>query len=356
MSINLRGWGDAAKLRRLSSLLHSGAFDMCLLQETKRSAFTDSMIHGLWGYKEVVWVAKESIGLSGGMLSIWNKDLFSFRFSFTGVGFLGICVEWKNRLLYIVNIYSPCSLAGKRKLWKDLLEFKSNNAIGDWVLGGDSNAISKSGERRGNSGSKSLSERSEFSLFMEAMEVIDTPVLGKKFTWFNSDGSAMSRLDRFLLSEGFIHQGGVSYQWIGDRDISDHCPIWLECSNHNWGPKPFKFNNCWVDHPEFLDLVKKNWAQSDVRGTKTFVISEKMKRLKEALKKWNRDVFGFKDLCIDKTVRELNEVEDLIANGDVYPTDLNSKELVRNFWEQIHSKESLLRQKSRNEVDSRRRF
>ncbi|GAU49526.1 hypothetical protein TSUD_377390 [Trifolium subterraneum] len=193
----------------------------------------------------------------------------------------------------------------------------------------------ESGERRGCRGSVCLSERSEFSLFIEAMEVIDIPILGKKFTWFNSDGSTMSRLDRFLLSEGFIHKGGISNQWIGDRDISDYFPIWLECSNLNWGPKPFKFNNCWVDHPEFLDLVKNIWVQSN------------MKRLKEALKKWNRDVFGFKDLCIDKTLRELNEVEDLIANGDVDPVDLNSKELVRKFWEQIHSKESLLRKKSR---------
>ncbi|GAU42391.1 hypothetical protein TSUD_296890 [Trifolium subterraneum] len=183
------------------------------------------------------------------------------------------------------------------------------------TLRGDFNAISKSGERRGSSGSGCLSERSEFSLFIEAMEVIDIPVLGKKFTWFNSNGSTMRRLDRFLLSEGFIHKGGISNQWIGDHDISDHCPIWLECSILNWGPKPFKFNNCWVNHPEFLDLVKNIWVQSNVRGTKTFVISEKMKRLKEALKKWNRGVFGFKDLSIDKTVRELNEVEDLIANA-----------------------------------------
>ncbi|GAU42390.1 hypothetical protein TSUD_296880 [Trifolium subterraneum] len=218
----------------------------------------------------------------------------------------------------------------------------------------------RSGERRGSSGSGCLSERSEFSLFIEAMEVIDIPVLGKKFTWFNSNGSTMRRLYRFLLSEGFIHKGGISNQWISDHDISDHCPIWLECSILNWGHKPVKFNNCWVDHPEFLDLVKNIFAQSNVRGTKTFVISEKMKRLKEALKKWNRDVFGFKDLCIDKTVRELNEVEDLIANGDVDPADLNSKELVRKFWEQIHSKESLLRQKSRTkwiqEGDSNSRF
>ncbi|GAU24019.1 hypothetical protein TSUD_328220 [Trifolium subterraneum] len=141
---------------------------------------------------------------------------------------------------------------------------------------------SRSGERRGSSDSGCLSEKSEFSLFMEAMKVIDIPILGKKFTWFNSDGSKMSILDRFLLSEGFIHKG--------------------ECSNLNWGPKPFKFNDCSVEHPEFLDLVKNFWAQSDVRGTKTFLIYEKMKRLKE--------------------------VEDLIANGDVDPTDLNSKELL----------------------------
>ncbi|PNX71591.1 cysteine-rich receptor-like protein kinase, partial [Trifolium pratense] len=105
-------------------------------------------------------------------------------------------------------------MAGKRKLWKDLLEFKSNNAIRDWILGGDFNAISKSGERRGNSGSRSLSERSEFSLFMEAMEVIDIPILGRKFTWFNSDGSAMNRFDRFLLSEGFIHQGDEFHEKV----------------------------------------------------------------------------------------------------------------------------------------------
>ncbi|MCI56210.1 hypothetical protein A2U01_0077461, partial [Trifolium medium] len=30
-------------------------------------------------------------------------------------GFLGVCVEWKSGLLYIVNIYSPCSISGGGK-------------------------------------------------------------------------------------------------------------------------------------------------------------------------------------------------------------------------------------------------
>jgi hypothetical protein len=70
LSLNLRGWGDSAKRRRLSSLIKTGAFDLCLLQETKRASFSDSVIHSLWGHKDVEWVAKESNGLSGGLLSI----------------------------------------------------------------------------------------------------------------------------------------------------------------------------------------------------------------------------------------------------------------------------------------------
>jgi aminoglycoside N3'-acetyltransferase len=98
----------------------------------------------------------------------------------------------------------------------------------------------------------------------------------------------------------------------------------------------------------------------DVRGKKAFVIKEKMKRLKEALKVWNKEVFGLVDLNIDKTVKELNAADELIVNGVNDPTTLHSKELVKKFWEQIQTKESLLYQKSRSkwvqEGDSNTRY
>ncbi|MCI09822.1 hypothetical protein A2U01_0030913 [Trifolium medium] len=163
-------------------------------------------------------------------------------------------VEGGSSLHY--NVYSPCNLSSKRKLLSDLLEFKLNNKQGDWCLGGDFNAVMKEGERKGSSASNRQIERLEFCQFADAMELIDVPVAGKKFSWFSADGNAMSRLDRFLLSEKFIEKEEVSGQWIGNRDISDHCPIWLMCSNINWGPKPFKVNNCWLEHPEFKQFVE----------------------------------------------------------------------------------------------------
>ncbi|GAU49942.1 hypothetical protein TSUD_408370 [Trifolium subterraneum] len=152
-----------------------------------------------------------------------------------------------------------------------------------------------------NSGAWRQGERIEFIQFIDALEVVDIPLKGKMFTWFNSDGSAMSRLDRFLVSEDFIE-----------------------------------------------------------KGKKAFIIKENLKGLKEALKVWNREVFGFMELKIDKTVKELNEVEELLATENIDANIINPKELVRQFWEQLNFKESLLHKKSRTkwaqEGDSNSRY
>lgn len=41
--------------------------------------------------------------------------------------------------------------------------------------------------------------------FVEAMRLIDSLVLGGKYTWFKPDGSDMSILYIFLTSEIFLH-------------------------------------------------------------------------------------------------------------------------------------------------------
>ncbi|PNX97063.1 cysteine-rich receptor-like protein kinase, partial [Trifolium pratense] len=176
------------------------------------------------------------------------------------------------------------------------------------------------GERKGSSSTSRQSDRWEFTQFVEGMDVVDVPVTGKKFTWFSFDGKAMSRLDRFLLSEGFIVKGRISGQW---------------------------FNNCWMDHDEFKPFVEKVWNNLSINGKKAFVIKEKLKRLKEELKIWNKEVFGILDLNIEKTVKELNDVEGLLASDMTVANWIDKGGLQKGFWDQLHHKESLLKQKSR---------
>lgn len=65
-----------------------------------------------------------------------------------------------------------------------------------------------------------------FKKFIEEMKLVNLPTMGGKFTWLNNNGRAMSRLDRFLLSENYIEDWKVVAQSIGAKDISDHTPIW----------------------------------------------------------------------------------------------------------------------------------
>jgi hypothetical protein len=120
------------------------------------------------------------------------------------------------------------------------------------------------------------------------------------------------------------------------------------------------FNNCWLQHPEFNSFVKDTWDSTIIRSNSAFILKVKMKSLKEALKNWTREVFGIVDLNIEKTVKELNDIEELIANDVCDSNQFSSKELVKQYWDQIHTKDSLIRQKSRTkwmqEGDSNTRF
>lgn len=127
----------------------------------------------------------------------------------------------------------------------------------------------------------------EFKCFIIDLNLNDPPLLGRKFTWYRADGSAMSRLGRFLLSEEWIQLWGEPVQWVLNRDVSDHCPIILKNGTQDWGPKPFRFNNCWLEHPNFKEMVVGSLGELRVEGWMAYVLKEKLKFLKSVLKSWN---------------------------------------------------------------------
>ncbi|GJX96354.1 cysteine-rich receptor-like protein kinase [Tanacetum coccineum] len=68
---------------------------------------------------------------------------------------------------------------------------------------------------------------------------------GQKFTRTSDDGLKFSKLDRFLVSEGFKNKWGNLSTVALDRKLSDHCPIVLKDMDVDFGPKPFRvFNIC----------------------------------------------------------------------------------------------------------------
>ncbi|GAU38105.1 hypothetical protein TSUD_317920 [Trifolium subterraneum] len=90
-----------------------------------------------------------------------------------------------------------------------------------------------------------------------------------------------------------------------------------------------------------------SWKGFVVNGKKSFVLKEKFRLLKDCLRNWNKEVFGFIDLNIDKTVKDLNDIEGLWG-GDEKDQELIRRDVLnKEFWRQLHLNECLLKQKSR---------
>ncbi|XP_058768539.1 uncharacterized protein LOC131642278 [Vicia villosa] len=190
----------------------------------------------------------------------------------------------------------------------------------------------------------------EFGSFIDRMEVVDVQPIGSIFTWIKPNGKACSRLDRILLSEELVSIWGVVAQETGLRNISDHKPVWLKSSRLDWGPKVFKVNSCWFDHKEFKEFVEKEWNLLKFKGSKAFTLKEKFKRLRDKLRWWNTNVFGWVDLKIEENAKDLNSMEESMLECISQITDEVSLERSRKqeeLWKNIHYKERILQQKSR---------
>lgn len=125
-------------------------------------------------------------------------------FSFTGPGYLGICLEWwisKTKCM-VINIYYKCTLSKKRALWKDLLLRRTSLGGSVWCVLSDFNSICSPFERVCVGSSEYWAEGSlcvEFSNFISHVELWDLPLLWSRFIWFQPYGRVSRRLDRVLI-------------------------------------------------------------------------------------------------------------------------------------------------------------
>ncbi|KAH1214104.1 Transposon TX1 uncharacterized protein [Glycine max] len=205
-----------------------------------------------------------SINGVGGLLCIWNNDSFSVDRKVVGRGFILLEGMWikENKRVSIINVYAPCDLQGKRQQWDEILQLKTSSQEGLWCVLGDFNSIRHQDERVSSAQSVGPDPSiSEFNSWISYMALEEVRSVGRRFTWCRLNGSAMSRLDRFLLSDEWLVQWPGSTQFVLDRDYSDHCPILLKSKTIDWGPKPFKVMDWWLKDKGFQQLVEQQWGQ-----------------------------------------------------------------------------------------------
>ena len=97
---------------------------------------------------------------------------------------------------------------------------------GQTIIFGDFNEVIKEGERRGTNFDKIGA--TELEKFIEKNELEDMKIGSNNFTWFNKKCTKMSRLDRFLISNG-VGNFWENLEVLADiRRFSDHSPLILK--------------------------------------------------------------------------------------------------------------------------------
>lgn len=179
ISWNVRELGGKVKKNEVRSWISQEKPDLISLQETKMESINLRLCQRLWGNNDVEWAFKPSEGRSGGLLSVWNRKIFSMTDSSVGDGFLVVRGIWgpDNLPCGIINIYSSCILEEKKLLWEEIGEILSRELDRRWCLMGYFNAVRTIEERRGSGISTSLSEIRYFNEFIENNHLVDLPLL-----------------------------------------------------------------------------------------------------------------------------------------------------------------------------------
>lgn len=100
------------------------------------------------------------------------------------------------------------------------------------------------------------------------------------------------KLDRaFCLQHCLDFWNFVSYLAL-PRFLSNNNPFLLQfCSRVVTSPKPLHFQSMWVKDDSFFKVVSLMWLQPFGRNDMLWLML-KLKCLKQALRIWNREVFG----------------------------------------------------------------
>ncbi|KAF9625514.1 hypothetical protein IFM89_023825 [Coptis chinensis] len=100
---------------------------------------------------------------------------------------------------------------------------------------------------------------------------------------------------------------------ILQRKFSDHSPVMGWCIKDTRPENvPFRFRKIWLEHNQFMHMVKQSWSEPMCDGPIRLVM-RKLKRLKSTLKAWHKNTYwGTRDQIAqaNKTLKDIQKQQE----------------------------------------------
>ncbi|XP_021975175.1 uncharacterized protein LOC110870296 [Helianthus annuus] len=283
LSLNIRGLGNPGKADWVRGLRVHHEVSFIMIQETQFVDLDSVDVGRFWGRGDFCfdWVA--SAGRSGGLLSLWDPKVFAMRevSKFSNCLLVSGNIKGSGVSNHMLNVYAPQNVVAKRGLWAEIGEL-----IGDgdvlWMVAGDFNSVRSEGERRNSI--FNASEANEFNDFIDNTNLHEYSLKGRRFTFVV--GEKLSRIDRIFVNWNFFMEWPSAEYVALEMNKSDHSPLVLKTVYRNFGPKPFRFYNSWLDREDFGEVVRKSIGEGHYVGHPDTRLTGKFKSLRKDISVW----------------------------------------------------------------------
>ncbi|GKB20293.1 RNA-directed DNA polymerase, eukaryota [Tanacetum coccineum] len=324
--------GSKAKKDWIKELNNKHKVNFLSIQETKSDHISDMDIKSLWGNSKFDCTISESVGNSGGILCVWDPSVFCKENHIISDNFIALYGSWvsKKVKLLMISIYAPQSSASKRILWNYI-----SNLIGCWdghyMVMGDFNEVRCVKDRFGSE--FNAQSANEFNCFISNSGLIEIQLEGYSFTWSLQSAKKMSKLDRFLVSDGllsvFPHLSGICL----DRHLSDHRPILLREVIFDYGPSPFRVYHSWLNFQDFDKMVLETWNNIDIDDRNKMVrFKKKLQILKKKIRLWVNDYRKKQSGHLEELRSNLRDIDKELDQGGTNEVILQRRlEILKNL-------------------------
>ncbi|CAH1439104.1 unnamed protein product [Lactuca virosa] len=207
--------------------------------------------------------------------------------------------------MYAANKYTD-----RRALWSSLVHHKGFVRDDPWVIGEDFNVTLNLNESTAGS-SRFSKGMVDFLDCINNLEIEDINSNGLNFTWNqkpHGNNGILKKLDRVMGNSRLLEVFPTIYASFLPYRLSDHSPVVIKIPmKAKFTVLPFKFPNVLALSPELKLLVERHW-NIDVQGVKMFRLTQKLKNLKNPIRKLLK-IQGHFSENVDHFRKELEAVQ-----------------------------------------------
>jgi endonuclease/exonuclease/phosphatase family metal-dependent hydrolase len=261
MDWNIRGVNSIERCDDLANKISQSNPSIICLQETKNESFDSTCIRKFCLRRMNQFAYQPSIGLSGGIITIWNGSLFSgtiisqTRFQIT----VKLQCNISQDIFYVTNVYAPCDTEGRTEFieWFMTLDYSLYDL---WIVMGDFNMIRSTADRNRLGGN--LSNILHFNSIIQEHDLEEIPLKGRNYTWSNmQDNPLLEKLDWIFTSHNWTINFPNTLTTPMARLGSDHVPILIQVGTDIPRAQIFRFEEYWMDFDGFSEEVEKSMVQ-----------------------------------------------------------------------------------------------